>query len=214
AGLVGGAALLAARGSGPASIPAALGVVAAILGGVGAAGVGAGLAIAEALSRSRRGVALTVCGALGGGAIGAAAHLLGRWTLEDIFGHDLSAVGGGLEGTVIGASAGLGYALGTPRPAGGGLASPRGADRVRAAAVTGMVCAAGCVLLAMAGRRLGGASLDLMARSFEGSDVGLAPLARLMGETEVGAITRVVLSAWEGLLFGAGLAWGMTRRPR
>jgi len=207
-------ALLAARGSGPASIPAALGVVGAILGGVGAAGVGAGLAVAEALSRSMRGAALTVCGALGGGTVGTVAHLLGRWTLEDLFGHDLSAVGGGLEGAVIGAAAGLGYALGAPRPPGGGLASPRGAARARAAALTGVVCAAGCVLLALAGRRLGGASLDLMARSFEGSDVGLGPLARLMGEPEVGSITRGVLSAYEGLLFGAGLAWGMTRRPR
>jgi len=45
----------------------------AIIGAIGAAGVGAGLAAAEALVRSSRAAALTVGGALGGGAIGALA---------------------------------------------------------------------------------------------------------------------------------------------
>jgi DNA-binding winged helix-turn-helix (wHTH) protein len=214
AGLGGGLVLLAAPGSAaPGSLPAALAVVGAILGAVGAAGVGAGLAVAEALARSARGVALAVCGALGGGVVGGGAHLLGRWTLQDVFGHDFSAVGGGIEGLVIGATAGLGYALATPRPE-GGMAAPRGWARARAALGTGLCCAGGCLALAAAGRHLGGDSLDLMARSFRGSQVGLVPLARLLGEPDVGMITRGVLSAYEGLLFGAGLAFGLTRRPR
>jgi hypothetical protein len=57
-------------------------------------------------------------------------------------------------------------------------------------------------------------SLDLLAHSFPGSQVGLAPLARLLGEAEPGLATRLVVSAGEGLLFGCGLAWGLTRRPR
>jgi DNA-binding winged helix-turn-helix (wHTH) protein len=213
AGLAGGLVLLAAPGSAaPGSLPAALAVVGAIVGALGAAGVGAGLAVAEALARSARAAALVACGAIGGGAIGGAAHLLGAWTLQDLFGHDFSAVGGGLEGLVIGAAAGLGYAWGTPRPQ-GGLASPRGRARARACLTTGLCCAAGCLILAAAGRRLGGDSLDLMARSFRGSQVSLMPLARLLGEQEVGMITRGVLSAYEGLLFGCGLAFGLTRRP-
>jgi hypothetical protein len=214
AGLLGGAVLLAAPGSAaPASLPAALSIVGAILGAVGAAGVGAGLAVAEALARSARTAALVLGGAAGGCLVGTAAHLLGRWTLEDLFGRDLSTVGGGAEGLVIGATAGLGYALGTPRPE-GGIAAPRGWARARAALATGLCCAAGCILLALAGRRLGGDSLDVMARSFRGSQVGLAPLARLLGETDVGPVTRLALSGYEGLLFGLGLAFGLTRRPR
>ena len=91
----------------------ALAVIGAVVGGLGAAGVGAGLAMAEALARSRRRAALIALGSMGGGAIGAIAHLIGRWTLEGVFGRDLASVGGGLEGLALGAAAGLGYALST-----------------------------------------------------------------------------------------------------
>ncbi len=215
AGAVGGMLLQIAPGStAPLSVPVAMALVGLVIGGLGAAGVGAGLAAAEAVVRSYRGAALVVCGALGGGLIGAVAHLLGRLALEGIFGHDLSPVGGGLEGLGIGGAAGIGYALSTPRPEGGGLAAPRGVERIRAAAVTGACCAAAGVALAWAGRNLGGTSLDFMAHSFPGSRVGLAPLARLLGERDLGPLTRIVIGACEGLLFGFGLALGLTRRPR
>jgi DNA-binding winged helix-turn-helix (wHTH) protein len=214
AGLLGGLTLaLAPGGAAGAHLPVALALVGAAIGGLGAAGVGAGLAAAEALVRSRRGLALVVFGALGGGGIGALAHLLGRWTLEGVFGHRLSAVGGGFEGLSIGAAAGLGYALSTPRP-GGGMAAPRGAARLRAAALTGVSCAVACLGVTWAGGNLGGVSLDFLARSFQGSQVGLAPLAHLLGEPEPGWVTRTTLATYEGLLFGFGLALGLTRRPR
>jgi hypothetical protein len=57
-------------------------------------------------------------------------------------------------------------------------------------------------------------SLDFMANAYPGSQVGLAPLSRLLGEDEPGRLTRLAISAWEGLLFGSGLALGLTRRPR
>ena len=215
AGLLGGIVIRAAPGSAaPANLPVALGLVAAIIGAVGAAGVGAGLAAAESLARSLRGVALVAFGAMGGGGVGAAAHLLGRWTLEDLFGHDLSAVGGGLEGIAIGGAAGLGYALSTPRPGGGGMATPRGWSRLAAAVASGVCCAMAGVALSAAGRNLGGGSLELMARSFQGSHASLAPIANLLGEPEVGPLTRAVLGGYEGLLFGLGTILGLTRRPR
>jgi DNA-binding winged helix-turn-helix (wHTH) protein len=214
AGLIGGSLLrLASGGDSPPSLPAALALIGALIGAVGAAGVGAGLAMAEALARSRRALALVCCGALGGLSVGFAAHLLGRWTLEDLFGHDLSAVGGGIEGLAIGAAAGLGYALATPRPE-GGMATPKGTARLFAALVTGICCAAGGVALTWMGRNLGGPSLEIMAHSFQGSRVSLTPLARLLGEPVVGPVTRTALSAYEGLLFGIGLILGLTRRPR
>lgn len=56
------------------------------------------------------------------------------------------------------------------------------------------------------------ASLNAIARAFQGSQVGLAPLAQLLGEPDLGPLTRAVLGAWEGLLFGAGVVLGFTRR--
>ena len=214
AGIVGGVALRFGPGSRAAdSVPIVLGLVGAAIGGAGAAGVGAGLAAAEALVRSFRGAALVLFGAVGGGVVGAGAHLLALWTIEGLFGRDLSPVAGGFEGIVLGAATGLGYALATPR-AEGGMAAPRGPARARAVLVTGLACATAAVGLAATGSYLGAMSLDFMAHSFPGSQVGLAPLSRLLGEPEPGLVTRVVISAWEGLMFGAGLALGLTRRPR
>jgi DNA-binding winged helix-turn-helix (wHTH) protein len=214
-GALGGAALSLAPGS-PAGAPVvvALAVIGGIVGGLGAAGVGAGLAMAEALARSRRRTALVALGSVGGGAVGAIAHLMGRWTLEGVFGHDLAFAGGGPEGLGLGAAAGLGYALSAGTGAGGGMAAPRGAARARAAAITGVACALMAVALTAGGRSLTGVSLNLMARSFQGSQVGLAPLARLLGEADPGPATRAAVGAYEGFLFGAGLALGLTRRPR
>ncbi|HUG53653.1 MAG TPA: transcriptional regulator, partial [Vicinamibacteria bacterium] len=205
AGLVGGglgglALVLAPGSSAPARAIVPLALVGAIVGGLGAAGVGAGLAMAEALARSLRGLALVLLGAAGGAAVGFSVHLLGRWSSSALLGQDLWMVGGGLEGLGLGAAAGLGYGLAAPRP-GGGMAAPRGGERIRAALVAGACCAAAAVALTVAGRTLAGASLNAMARAFQGSQVGLAPLARLLGEPELGPVTRAVLAAYEGLLF-------------
>ena len=218
AGLAGGslggiALVLAPESAATLSVVVPRGVVGAVVGGLGAAGVGAGLAMAEALARSLRGLALVALGALGGALVGSAAHVLGRWTLAALFGQDLWMVGGGLEGLGIGAAAGLGYALATPRPE-GGMAAPRGGERVMAALVAGLCCALAGIALTWAGRSLAGASLNTMARAFQGSQVGLAPVARLVGEREMGPLTRTVMAAYEGLLFGCGLILGLTRRPR
>ena len=214
AGFVGGLVLRFGPGSAASDgVLIALPMVGFVIGGVGAAGVGAGLAAAEALFRSFRGLALVVMGALGGGTIGVAAHLLGRLTLEGLFGRDLSPVAGGFEGIVLGGAAGLGYGLGTPR-AEGGMATPRGSTRLFAALLTGICCSLGALWLGWQGSYLGAMSLDLMAHSFPGSQVSLDPLARLLGEDSAGPLTRTVISAGEGLMFGFGLALRLTHRPR
>jgi DNA-binding winged helix-turn-helix (wHTH) protein len=213
-GLLGGLALTMAPGSTqPASVLLVLGVVGAAIGGAGGFGVGAGLALAEALARSLRGPALLFCGALGGAAIGAFAHEIGRALLEGLFGHVLGPTGGGLEGLVLGGAAGLGYALATPRPE-GGMATPHGRARMAAVVTTGLCCAVAALVLTALGRNLCGASLNALARAFSGSHVGLTPVARLLGEPEMGPLTRAVIGGGEGLLFGCGLALGLTHRPR
>lgn len=214
AALVGAALLLASPGStAPATLPVGLAVVGAIVGGLGAAGVGAGLAAAEALVRSARGAALTLLGSAAGGLTGALTHALVRLTLADLFGHALPPVGGAWEGVVIGGAAGVGYALATPRPS-GGMATPHGRERWRAVLAGAACCALGALALTMAGGQLTGASLHALARSFQGSQVTLEPLARLLGERQMGPLTRAVVAVGEGALFGAGLVLGLTRRPR
>ena len=183
------------------------------IGGVAAAGVGAGLAAAEAAFRAQRRLALAAAGALSGLAVGATAHFLGLLVLEGLFGRDLSPLAGAVEGLVLGGAIGLGYGLATPT-AEGGMATPHGLARVRVALLTGLACALAAGMLGWSGRFLGAMSLDFMAQSFPGSQVGLAPLALLLGEQEPGVVTRVAISAFEGLMFGSGLAAGLTKRPR
>jgi hypothetical protein len=94
------------------------------------------------------------------------------------------------------------------------MAAPHGRERAIAALVTGLCCGAAAVALASTGSYLGAMSLDFMAHAFPGSQVGLAPLSRLLGEEEPGRLTSAVISAGEGILFGSGLVLGLTRRPR
>ena len=218
AGIVGGilGALVLLYGPGSratGSVLVALPIVGAAVGGLGALGVGGGLAWAEALVRSHRRAALIVLGSAGGGLVGGLTHFVGRYTFEGLFGRDLSPVGGGFEGLVLGAAVGAGYALATPIES-GGMATPRGAARWRVAFIAGVVCAGASVVLGWSGHHLGAMSLDFMAQSFPRSQVSLAPLARLLGENSPGLATKCGISGFEGLVFGFGLVTGLTRRPR
>ncbi|MGH9322840.1 MAG: winged helix-turn-helix domain-containing protein [Vicinamibacteria bacterium] len=214
AGLAGGLILRYGRGSvANGSVLVALPLVGLAAGGLGALGVGCGLVVAEASFRSRRGLALVLSGAAGGGLLGALAHFIGRYAVEGLFGRDLSPVGGGVEGLVLGAAVGAGYALATPRRE-GGMATARGLDRFRTALIAGAVTSLAGLLLSITGRHLGAMSLDLLAHSFPGSQVSLDPLARLLHEPHSGVLTRSVISSFEGLAFGFGVVFGLTGRPR
>lgn len=215
AGFIGGLLLRLAPGAdSPAGLPVALALLGTVAGWAGSAGIGAGLAFAEAIARSFRGPALVLCGALAGGLTGLLAQLCARFTLEGLFGQDLSAIGGGPEGLVLGGAAGFGYALSTPRRRGGGMATPRGPVRLAAAVACGACCAVAGIVVSRLGGNFVGTSLNALAHAYQGSHVGLGPLARMLGEADPGPLTRTVSSAIEGLFFGAGLVIGLTRRPR
>jgi len=205
--------LLPGAGLPPGSLLLGLALVGALMGGLGAAGVGSGLAAAEALVRSWRTPALVALGAAGGGLVGTLARRLADALVDAIFAVPALDLAGGIEGAVIGAAAGLGYGLSTSRSH-GGMATPRGAARVGASLATGLACAALAALLCAGGFRLGAASLRSVVRGFPDSQVRFEAFAPLVGETAVGLRTRTALGAAEGLLFGAGLAAGLTRRPR
>jgi hypothetical protein len=215
AGVLGGCVLRLGTSPGAApELALMLGGAGVLIGGLGAMGVGSGLAFAEAIARSFRGPALVLCGALGGGVLGGVLHALARSLLTQMFGQDVPWLAGGPEGLAIGAAAGLGYALATPRPFGGGMATPRGVRRFAVALATGACCAMAGVLVIRAGGNLIGTSLNLLADAYRGSQVGLTPMARLLGEAEAGPLTRGLSAGLEGLFFGSGLAFGLTRRPR
>jgi DNA-binding winged helix-turn-helix (wHTH) protein len=213
AGLVGGLAMSVLGGSAAPSLLAALAVVGSTVAGLGAAGVGFGLAAAEALVRSWRTVALTVLGAAGGALAGGLSRRGVAVLLGGLFGLDGVATGGGFEGLVVGAAAGLGFGLTTRRMA-DGLAAPRGRARARTIAATALACGLGATALSLAGGRLGAASLDAIVGTFPETRVHLASFGRLFGEEGLALRTLAALGFGEGLLFGAGLAAGLTRRPR
>jgi DNA-binding winged helix-turn-helix (wHTH) protein len=215
AGICGGVALgLTPKSHLDGGVVAALAVIGALAGSVGAAGIGGGLAAAEMTARSARLVVLPLAGALGGAAAGALAHAAAHAVLLAVFGQDVRALGGAAEGLVLGAAIGAGYAAATRRLAEGGMAAPRGAARWRAACWPAAAAAVGGALLAWAGGMAVASSLDAIARSFAGSGVGLDRLAGVFGEGQLRPVTRMVVSAFEALMLGLGLTFGLMHRPR
>jgi len=211
AGALGGI-ILASAPSSTATLDLApvLAVIGGCCGAAGGAGVGAGLSIAESIARSRRALAL-ICGAsLGGGIVGFIAQWLGRWSLSTLVGVNVTT-GGGIEGLVIGAAAGLGYSLST-LSAEGGLAAPRGRKRIRSVALTAAACGLAALALTLAGRPLVGGTIHTIAQASRGSQATLTPIARLVGEPDFGPLTAAVIGTGEGMLFGIGISIGLTRR--
>jgi hypothetical protein len=210
AGALGGLLLfLGPDSQAPGSVAVVLAAAGVVVGGLGALGVAGGLAAALSLFRPPRAPALIALAAAGGAAIGFVAHHLARWTLQTIFGRDFGAVGGGFEGLALGAAAGLAYAIAQAWP---GPSPDGGPGRARTAILTAAACALAGVAATAAGANLTGVSLNTLARAFQGS-VQLAPVARLLGEAELGPVTRGALAVYEGAFFGFGLALGFTRRP-
>jgi DNA-binding winged helix-turn-helix (wHTH) protein len=211
AGAIGGVALASAPSSNASlDLTPVLAVIGGCCGAAGGAGVGAGLSVAESIARSRRVIALVCGAAVGGGIAGFVAQWLGRWSLATLVGVNVDT-GGGIEGVVIGAGAGLGYSLSTWR-AEGGLAAPRGRDRVRVVAMTAVACGLAALMLTLAGRPLVGGTIHAIAQASRGSQAALTPIARLIGEPDFGALTAAVIGTGEGALFGLGLSLGLTRR--
>jgi hypothetical protein len=66
--------------------------------------------------------------------------------------------------------------------------------------------------LAWAGRPLVGGTLNLIAHEARGSQISLAPLGRLVGETGFGPVSQALIAAWEGGIFGFGVGFSLLRR--
>ena len=200
AGAAGGLLVVGAPGNvAPLAVVPVLALAGGACGAVGGAGVGAGISVGEASTRSQRTPAIIVCAALGGAIVGAAVQWLSRWSLAALVGLAIET-GGAVEGLVLGAGAGAGYALANAH------------SWLRAATVTALCCGLGALALTVAGRPLVGGTLHAIAREAQGSQISLTPLARLLGEPDFGPVTQTLLGTGEGAVFGLGLALGLTRR--
>jgi hypothetical protein len=209
-GVIGGLMLVTVPGNRApfASVPV-LAAIGTICGGLAGAGVGAGMAMAESVLRSWRTPGTIAGGAVGGGLVGLAIELMSTWTLEVLVGIT-PPIGGGVDGFLIGGAVATGYALAT-RGATGGAPAPRGSNRLRVALITACSCALVALAISLAGRPLVGGTVHLIARAAGGQGL-LGPLGRLIGEPDFGPITAAFIAFGEGLTFGFGVAFGLTRR--
>lgn len=220
AGLIGGllyGSVLAsspqAVGLGTASILMVLLSLSALVGLLGGFGVSAGMAGLALIMRRRP--TWTVPGAaLGGLVVGGLTKLLGLDAFTLLFGHAPVGITGALEGAVLGGLVAAGVLLGQ-RP--GRYDSPGAPSSIRASVVGGGIGGAMAgILIPLGGGRLLGGSLELLAKSFDGSRIRLDSLSQMFGDSDFGLVTQMALGGTEGLLFGAFLAGaiGLAHRLR
>jgi hypothetical protein len=174
-----------------------LGALAGLTAGFG---VSLGLTTVRAISY-RHSPFWGIAGAtLGGFVVGGIAHLLGVDILRAIFGQNLSQIAGAYEGAIIGFGLSAGYFLGL-----------RDEKRKKWLSIVLAACGSmlAAIILTIIQGNLFSASLDVVARSFNESQIDLQPLARLFGEARFGTLSRMILAAIEGFLFGGFLGAGL-----
>ncbi len=188
-------------GVGAVSVLLVLVCLAIIAALIGAVGISLGVA-AAGFAPNRRWPWSVAGGALGGLVVGAFAKLLGVDAFNLMLGRSPGDITGAAEGALFGAAIGLGAWLGQ-RGAG-----PRSRMRgIVAASVAGAV--AGTVI-PLAGGRMFGGSLDLLARNFPESRLRLDEMGGLFGETGFGPISQMVSGGLEGLVFAGCIIAAMT----
>jgi DNA-binding winged helix-turn-helix (wHTH) protein len=172
-----------------------------LLGLVGGAGIGLGMAAGGLMPR-RRALWSILGAALGGLLVGGVAKVLGVDAFQMLLGHAPVQVTGALEGAALGTALALGAFFG------GGVRASAPWRPVLGAAAMGAVAG---VLIPLAGGHLLFGSLALLARAFPDTHLHLDALGAVFGESGLGIITEAVLGGIEGLLFGAcvvgGLVW-------
>ena len=184
-------------GMGSASVILVLIVLTALVGLIGGAGVGFGVAAADALAR-RHPFWTTLGGSAGGLAVGAAVNVLGTDAFNLLFGRSPGGITGAGEGAVLGAA--VGFAIWLTTRGEGPLRPRRGLAVGLAAGAT-----AGAAIVLLGGRLMAG-SLDRLATGFPGSRLSLAPIGRWFGEAGFGPVSQLITAALEGALFSACVA--------
>ncbi len=189
---LGGAARTLESGMGATSVVLVLIVLTALVGMVGGAGVGFGIA-AAGLIQARAPVWTLFGGAFGGLLVGSVVKLLGLDAFNLLFGQSPGEITGAGEGALLGAAIGFGVWLGgrTTRPLSLRLS----------VAATALAGGAVGVLIPLLGGRLMGGSLELLVRQFPDSRLSLDRIGALFGETGFGPVSQSVTGGLEGALF-------------
>ena len=172
----------------------------AVAGAFGGFGVSLGIIMMQNISFRHSHYWSVIGGALGGFTIGGLLYILEVDIFRTLFGHQLSGVTGAYEGLLIGATLGLG------RIAGEQFNPEVKRFKILGAAFGSM---AGAVLLTSIEGNLFSGSIEIIARSFSKSQLNLQPVASLFGEVYFGKISRIILGAMEGFLFGGFMTAGM-----
>jgi DNA-binding winged helix-turn-helix (wHTH) protein len=212
AGLVGGLLYGSAltlspqsQGLGTLSVMLVLLALAMGVGMAGAAGVGFGMAAGRRLGHGTPWV--LGGGAVGGLLVGGLVKLLGSDAFTLLVGSAPAGITGGLEGAAIGFAVAAGWCLG------GGHGATRGRRAVAWSAASTALAGA---LVPLLGGSMMATSLVRVAATFDHSRLDMAPLGRVFGEPEFGALAQAALGALEGAVFGACVAAALVlaRRPR
>lgn len=171
-----------------------------IVGLTGGLGVSLGMAVARFVGgpMSTARIVLRIMGAaMGGLFIGALAKFLGMDAFNLLFGRAPAGITGGPEGAILGVALATGAYL--------GLILGNRSNRqslwfpTLGAGLTGAIAGA---VIPIAGGRLMGGSLELLAASFADSRLQFDTFSSLFGEIRFGLATQAVLGAFEGFLFG------------
>lgn len=202
AGLAGGLlyGLAASEGGGGASALLVLVSVTLMVALVGGAGVAFGIAAARSL-RPAQPLWAVAGGAAGGLVVGAAVKLLGTDAFALLLGRAPGDITGAPEGALLGGAVGLGW----------WLARSGGKRRL---ALGAMASGAGGIAAVLAGGRLLGGSLSLLAETFPGSRLRLDPIGAWFGESGFGTVSQLVTAGLEGALFGGCLIAAMVFAER
>lgn len=164
-----------------------------IVGTIGGCGISFGIA-ATGLAKRSHPVLLIASATFGGMLVGGLTKLLGVDAFTLLFGQAPAGITGGLEG------AALGMALAIGAQVGGGLDAAKHWHPIISAGIAGTIAG---MLIPLAGGRLMGGSLELLAHAFASSRLQLDALGRFFGELHFGTTTQMMLGGIEGLLFGS-----------
>lgn len=167
-----------------------------LIGGLGGLGVSLGLSAARVYSSGCR-IWTTLGGALGGLITGGLIKLIGVDALFMLFGARVSGITGGLEGALLGAAVAFGL---------GWYGFRETQFYQQCILVSAALSAAAGLMIAALGGRLMIGSLELLTRTVALSQLRLDRLGTYFGEAQFGERTLLILSGFEGFLFGACVA--------
>lgn len=187
----------AAQGGG-ASLLIVLVAIALIVGGLGAAGVSAGMALAQRRLPGS-GPALIVGGSAGGLAVGALTELIGTDAFTLLIGHAPAQMTGAGEGALIGAA--TGFAL---------WAGDRVKPHMRSLSAVLIGALAGLIVTSLGGYMFAG-SLAALGDSFAASRLDLGHIGTLLDDSGFGGRSRAISAMLESAVFVGAICWA-TRR--